>query len=73
MVALHDYDPYSGAFGQPLQDQLSLKKGDIMTAYGEMDVNGFYRVDMNGKYMIKTSFLLQKLMQSKSLYHMRIT
>lgn len=73
MVALHDYDPYSGAFGQPPQDQLSLKKGDIMTAYGDMDVNGFYRVDMNGKYVNKTLFLLKKLMQSKSMYLMRIT
>ena len=47
MVALHNYDPlHSGAFGRPPQDQLSLKKGDIVTAYGDMDVNGFYRIDV---------------------------
>ena len=57
MVALRDYDPFhSGTFGRPPQDQLSLKKGDIVTAYGDMDVNGFYRVDMNGEYVyISTS------------------
>ena len=72
MVALHDYDPFlSGAFGRPPQDQLSLKKGDIMTAYGDMDVNGFYRVDMNGEYVlflsvIKTLFLRIKLIQSEA-------
>ena len=71
MVALHDYDPFhSGAFGRPPQDQLSLKKDDIMTAYGDMDVNGFYRVDMNGECIlfpsvINSLFLLIKLTQSE--------
>lgn len=58
MVALHDYDPFhSGASGRPPQDQLSLKKGDIITAYGDMDVNGFYRVDLNGKYLLFLSVI----------------
>lgn len=58
MVALHDYDPFhSGASGRSSQDQLSLKKGDIMTAYGDMDVNGFYRVDLNGKYFLFLSVI----------------
>ena len=63
MVALHDYDPiHSGISGRPPQDQLSLKKGDIMTAFGDMDVNGFYRVDLNGENLpsilaIKIEFL----------------
>ena len=58
MVALHDYDPFhSGAFGRPPQDQLSLKKGDIMTAYGNMDVNGFYRVDMNDECVLFPSVI----------------
>ena len=63
MVALHDYDPiHSGISGRPPQDQLSLKKGDIMTAFGDIDVNGFYRVDVNGENLfsvlaIKIEFL----------------
>ena len=71
MVALHDYDPFhSGDFGRPPQDQLSLKKDDIMTAYGDMDVKGFYRVDINGEYIlfpsvINSLFLLIKLTQSE--------
>ena len=72
MVALHDYDPFhSETCERPPQDQLSLKKGDIMTAHGEMDVNGFYRVDMNGEdvsflLVIKTSFLLVKLIKPEA-------
>ena len=55
MVALCDYDPYqSGASGRPSQEQLSFRKGDIMTAYGDMDVNGFYHVDLNGKNLNKS-------------------
>ena len=56
MVALHDYDLFHC--------------GDIMTAYGDMDVNGFYRVDMNGECIlfpsvINSLFLLIKLTQSE--------
>ena len=65
MVALQDHDPFhSGAFGRPPQDQLSLKKGDIMTAYGDMDVNGFYRIDVLFSSLMKSFFLLIKLIQS---------
>lgn len=55
MVALCDHDPYqSGASGRPSQEQLSFRKGDIMTAYDDVDVNGFYRVDLNGKNLNKS-------------------
>ena len=65
MVALHNYDPlHSGAFGRPPQDQLSLKKGDIVTAYGDMDVNGFYRIDVLFSSLMKSLFLFIKLIQS---------
>ena len=58
MVALHDYDPFhSGASGlRPPHEQLSLKKGDVMTAFGDMDVNGFYRVDLNGNSCVDLSY-----------------
>ena len=50
MVALHDYNPFhSGTSGRPAREQLSFKKGDVMTVYGNMDANGFYRVDLSGK------------------------
>lgn len=71
MVALHDYDPFhSGVSGRPPQDQLSLKKGDIMTAFGDMDVNGFYRVDLNGENLsslslIKIGFIVIKLIETE--------
>ena len=53
MVALHDYSPFhSGAPGRPPHEQLSFKKSDVMTAFGDMDVNNFYRVDLNGKNSI---------------------
>ena len=71
MVALYDYDPFhSGVSGRPPQDQLSLKKGDIMTAFGDVDVNGFYRVDLNGENLssvslIKIGFLFIKLIETE--------
>ena len=50
MVALDDYDPFhSGTTGRSPHEQLSLKKGDVMTAFGDIDMNGSYRVDLNGK------------------------
>lgn len=50
VVALHDYDPLlSGAPGRQPHEQLSFKKGDVMTSHGDVDVKGFYRVDLNGK------------------------
>lgn len=53
MVALHDYNPFhSGAPGRPPHEQLSFKKGDVMIAFGDMDVNKYYRVDLNGKNSI---------------------
>ena len=61
MVALHDYDPFRSAVpGRPPHDQLPLKKGNIMTAFGDLDVNGFYSVDLNGESLL---FCKAKAMQ----------
>ena len=53
MVAVHDYNSFHfGAPGRPPLEQVSLKKGDVMTAFGDLDVDGFYRVDLNSKKSI---------------------
>ncbi|XP_078358377.1 uncharacterized protein LOC144643107 isoform X2 [Oculina patagonica] len=68
MVALHDYDPFhSGVSGRPSRDQLSLKKGDIMTAFGDMDVNGFYRVDLNGQTGFVPGHVVEEVSSSSFL------
>lgn len=48
-VALYDYNPYqSCTTGRP-ELELPFKKGDIMTVIGEMDVNGYYKAEMDGR------------------------
>ena len=52
MVALHDYNPFtSGVPGRSPHEQLSFKKGDVMTTHGDMDLNGFYHVDLAGMFL----------------------
>ena len=49
MVALHDYNPSLSLIpGRSPSEQLSLRKGDVMTTHGDLDRNGFYSVDLAG-------------------------
>lgn len=52
-VALYDYDPYTiGTTDRP-DLQLSLKKGDILTVLGDVDVEGYFTAIANGKYLTR--------------------
>lgn len=52
MVALHDYNPFMSGFpGRPPHEQLPLKKGDVMTTHGDMDIKGFYHVELAGMWV----------------------
>ena len=38
-----------GRTGRPEQ-QLSLRKGDVITVIGDIDIDGYYSAEINGKY-----------------------
>ncbi len=47
-VSLYDYDPFTmGKTGRPEQ-QLSLRKGDVITVIGDIDIDGYYTAELNG-------------------------
>ena len=47
-VALFDYDPYkSNTSGHP-ELELTLRKGDHVTIFGEMDISGYFEAELNG-------------------------
>ncbi|XP_068745820.1 golgin subfamily B member 1-like isoform X2 [Montipora capricornis] len=68
MVALHDYNPLtSGVPGRSPHEQLSFKKGDVMTAHGDMDLNRFYHVDLAGQTGFVPGHLLEQVSSSSFL------
>lgn len=74
LVALYDYDPFcSGVRGWPPHDQLTLKKGDVMTALEDQDANGFYRVFLNGESLrLVICCLVPSKSQSQRSYNTKL-
>ena len=48
-VCIHDYDPYTMGRDVRPEQQLSLRKGDVITIIGDIDVDGYYTAELNGK------------------------
>lgn len=73
-MALYDYDPFcSGVRGWPPHDQLTLKKGDVMTALEDQDANGFYRVFLNGESLrLVICCLVPSKSQSQRSYNTKL-
>lgn len=73
-MALYDYDPFcSGVRGWPPYDQLTLKRGDVMTALEDQDANGFYRVFLNGESLrLVTCYLVPSKSQSQRSYNTKL-
>ena len=47
-VILHDYDPFTMArTGRPEQ-HLSLRRGDVISVIGDIDVDGYYTGEFSG-------------------------
>lgn len=69
-VALYDYDPYTMGTTDCLDRQLSLRKGDIVAVYGNIDSDGYYEAVRNGKRgLIPSNFVEEYSSASTSHHH----
>ncbi|RNA33453.1 peripheral-type benzodiazepine receptor-associated 1-like isoform X1 [Brachionus plicatilis] len=64
MVALYDYDPQSLSPNMDADAELAFKTGQIITVYDDMDEDGFFVGELNGKRGLVPSNFLQPLDQS---------
>ncbi|XP_052074291.1 RIMS-binding protein 2-like isoform X12 [Mytilus californianus] len=60
MVALYDYDPQELSPNVDAEVELSFKVGDIIMVYGEMDDDGFFMGEHNGRRGLVPSNFLQE-------------
>ena len=47
-MALFDYDPHKSSASENPELELKLKEGDLLTVFGDMDINGYFEADLNG-------------------------
>lgn len=59
LLAKFDYDPKENSPNPGAeQDELSFRAGDVITVYGEMDEDGFFIGELNGrKGLVPSNFL----------------
>lgn len=67
MIALYDYDPQSLSPNVDADVELPFRTGEIITVYGEMDEDGFYIGELNGKRGLVPSNFLQPIEQENQL------
>ncbi|WAR02095.1 RIMB1-like protein [Mya arenaria] len=59
-IAMYDYDPQELSPNVDAEVELSFKAGDIIICYGEMDDDGFFMGDINGRRGLVPSNFLQE-------------
>ncbi|XP_046851541.1 uncharacterized protein LOC124444902 isoform X3 [Xenia sp. Carnegie-2017] len=60
-VVLFDYDPQRlSSTGHP-ESELKVKKGDVVTVLGDLDVNGYYMGELNGKRGLVSSLYVEDM------------
>ncbi|CAF0705935.1 unnamed protein product [Brachionus calyciflorus] len=64
MIALYDYDPQSLSPNVDADSELPFKTGQIITVYDDMDEDGFFMAELNGKRGLVPSNFLQPLDQT---------
>ena len=64
MIALYDYDPQSLSPNMDADAELAFKTGQIITVYDDMDEDGFFMGEINGKRGLVPSNFLQPLEQN---------
>ncbi|XP_041439503.1 peripheral-type benzodiazepine receptor-associated protein 1 isoform X2 [Xenopus laevis] len=58
MVAIFDYNPRENSPNMDVEAELSFTAGDLITVYGQMDEDGFYYGELNGKRgLVPSNFL----------------
>ncbi len=61
MLALYDYDPQSLSPNADADVELPFRTGEIIMVIGEMDEDGFYLGELNGKRGLVPSNFLQPI------------
>ncbi|XP_061638281.1 RIMS-binding protein 2-like isoform X2 [Phyllopteryx taeniolatus] len=61
MVALFDYDPWESSPNVDSEAELGFRSGDIIYALGDMDPDGFYYGDLQGRRGLVPSNFLEPL------------
>ena len=57
-LALYDYDPHELSPNVDSEVELSFRTGDLIKVYGEMDDDGFFMGELNGKRgLVPSNFL----------------
>ena len=58
---LFDYDPQRlSTTGHP-ENELKLAEGDVITVYGEMDLNGYYTAELDGNRGLVSSLYIEEM------------
>ncbi|XP_041350293.1 RIMS-binding protein 2-like isoform X4 [Gigantopelta aegis] len=66
MLALYDYDPQELSPNVDAELEITFKAGDMITVYGEMDEDGFYRGECRGIRGYVPSNFLQEMSSTMS-------
>ncbi len=69
MLALYDYDPQSLSPNADADVELPFRTGEIIMVIGEMDEDGFYLGELNGKRGLVPSNFLQPVQNSDQEQH----
>lgn len=60
-MVLFDYDPSRlSTTGHP-EKELKLSEGDVITVYGEMDLNGYYLAELDGTKGLVSSLYIEEM------------
>ena len=60
-MALFDYDPDKSPASEHPELELKLKEGDLLTVFGDMDINGYFEADVNGVRGLVPSLYVDEL------------
>eukprot|EP00794_Sanderia_malayensis_P005320 gene5320-5989_t len=65
-ATLYDYDPYTMGRNGRAEQELNLRKGDVVTVIGDVDVDGYYTAEINGRRGLIPSNFMRELGTSQS-------
>ncbi|XP_022782888.1 uncharacterized protein LOC111323722 isoform X11 [Stylophora pistillata] len=60
-IALCDYDPRNSPSSEHPELELILKEGDLLTVFGDMDINGYFEADVNGERGLVPSLYVEEV------------
>lgn len=60
-IVLFDYDLYSLFFFEYFDLEFKFKEGDFLIVFGDMDINGYLEVDLNGEWGLVFSLYVEEV------------